>query len=80
VSTGPKRAPWTEDEVASLNAYQASGRWHPFTSPSGDGSSLIATPAGWVDKEGGPVVQDWAHMWMADWGWKTMASPLIVRG
>jgi hypothetical protein len=24
-------APFTDDQVASLNAYQAEGAWHPFT-------------------------------------------------
>ena len=66
-----KRAPWTEDEVASLNAYQESPHHHPFTSMAG--GTLFATKEGWVEQERsgkGKVVQDWAHEWMADWTWR----------
>lgn len=59
---------WTDDQVASANAYQKCDYFHPFTSQ--DGTDLVATPDGWVEKEGGPVVQDWAHPFMLDWGWK----------
>jgi hypothetical protein len=41
---------------------------HPFTSAAG--VVLVATPAGWVDREGGPVVQTWAHAFMADESWR----------
>lgn len=66
-------APWTDEEVASLNAYQESGVMHPFTGtrkPDGGETVLIATKEGWVESEGGPIVQTWAHGWMADWSWK----------
>jgi hypothetical protein len=64
-------APWTDDQVASLNAYQEAGFVHPFTYGDGaDQVDLIATTSGWVAKEGGPVVQTWAHMFMADWSWR----------
>lgn len=81
------RAPWTADQVASLNAYQACGYRHPFTydvyqhTVMGQGFGavekvdLIATPAGWVAKEGGPVVQDWAHEFMTDWSWRRPKYP-----
>jgi len=64
-------APWTNDQVASLNGYQKAGYVHPFT--YGDGEEkvdLIATTDGWVAKKDGPVVQTWAHKFMADWSWK----------
>lgn len=60
--------PWSDDEVESLNAYQADGRVHPFTSE--DGNALIATSTGWVEAIGGPIIQTWAHSWMVDWSWK----------
>lgn len=67
-------APWTADQVMSLNEYQHAGFRHPFTgeTPPGGGERpvLIATLAGWVECEGGPVVQTWAHDFMADWSWK----------
>jgi len=65
-------APWTFSQVISLNAYQASGRFHPFTGErkeNGDETVLIATLAGWTETSGGPIVQTWAHEFMADWSW-----------
>lgn len=59
--------------MASANAYQECGAWHPFTSESG--RALVATPDGWVEEPGGPVVQEWAHGFMLDWGWKEELSP-----
>jgi hypothetical protein len=69
----PLIAPWTNDEVASLNAYQSSMDYHPFTGRDESGKKvvLIATPSGWVTSPGGPIVQDWAHGWMANWSWKS---------
>jgi hypothetical protein len=70
---GMSNAPWTDDEVASLNGYQACGFAHPFTGrrgPNGEETILIATRDGWVEREGGPVVQTWAHSFMVDWSWK----------
>lgn len=66
-------APWTVEQVASLNAYQVSGVGHPFTgerAPGGEETVLTATPEGWVEKASGPIVQAWAHTWMADWSWR----------
>jgi hypothetical protein len=66
-------APWTDDQVASLNGWQTCGYVHPFTGepgPDGQRPDLIATPDGWVEFDGGPVVQTWAHGFMADWSWK----------
>jgi len=63
--------PWTDDQVASLNAYQKCGHHHPFT--YGEGAAkvdLIATAAGWVAHHGGPVVQTWAHEFMCNWAWR----------
>jgi hypothetical protein len=69
---------FTPDEVESLNAYQESGVFHPFTCGSGnrmderhlDGEGLlVATEAGWIcpccDYK-----QDWAHDLMKNWAWK----------
>jgi hypothetical protein len=64
---------WTKDQVESLNAYQKAHVFHPFTGkrkPDGSETILIATLEGWVEEEGGPVVQDWAHSFMMDWTWK----------
>lgn len=72
-----RRAPWTADEVASLNAHQQSGVFHPFTCGSGrrtdadhkDGEGvLVATAEGWrcpfCDYR-----QDYCLVAMADWSW-----------
>lgn len=64
------KAPWTEEQVASLNAYQASGRYHPFTCANrsepghqerhGDLGVLVATKDGWICPDC-DYTQDWAH-------------------
>ena len=72
-------APWTNDQVASLNGWQACGAVHPFTGsygPDGERYVLIATNEGWLEVEGGPVVQTWAHSFMADWSWRHALGPL----
>ena len=63
-------APWTDDQVNSLNAYQESAYCHPFTCRHG---ILEATKDGWCcpyfNEE---CSQDWAHSWMVDWSWQKM--------
>ena len=61
-------APWTAEQVASLNGWQSDEYVHPFTGPFG--KILIATRDGWVEEEGGPVVQTWAHDFMVDGAWR----------
>ena len=64
-------APWTNDEVDSLNEYQKAGYVHPFTyGDIEEKVDLIATNEGWVVKPGGPIVQTWAHKFMTNWSWK----------
>ena len=78
------KAPWTAEQVKSLNDYQKSGVFHPFTC-GGDRSDkahanyarqheedkgqLIATTCGWVCPICG-YQQDWAHKSMADDSWR----------
>lgn len=72
-------APWTDEQVESLNGYQVSGVMHPFTGtrkPNGDETILIATKDGWIEREGGPVMQTWAHTFMADGSWRAHVMPL----
>ena len=66
--------PFSDDQVASLNGYQAAGVAHPFTCGSDDCRSvLLATNDGWrctaCDYR-----QDWAWPRMADWSWQRHAS------
>lgn len=64
------RAPFTDDQVETLNRFQVGGWFHPFTCgrraehPDNEGV-LVASNDGWHC----PVcdyTQDWAHWFMAD--------------
>lgn len=71
-------APFTPDQVASLNAYQVAGIMHPFTCGGGqarghNGIRLIAAEDGWhCASDTCDYRQDWAHAFMADWSWKRL--------
>lgn len=68
---------FTADEVESLNAYQKSHTFHPFTCGGNrtndkhlDGEGLlVATEDGWMCSYCG-YAQFWAHDWMKNWAWK----------
>ena len=71
------------DEIKSINAFQKSGRFHPFTCGGDrtdeyhlDGEGvLVATEEGFIC----PYCvykQDWCHSWMKDWSWKRHANDL----
>ncbi len=68
------QAPFTEDQVKSLNEYQPSGVFHPFTCGGKNcRNDLVATEAGWKCPDPNcDYTQDWAWSWMADWQWKKM--------
>jgi hypothetical protein len=66
------RAPWTPEQVAALNRFQAEGGMHPFTcgkDHATDALHLVAHEDGWhcwlPDCD---YRQDWAHAFMADPG------------
>jgi hypothetical protein len=70
-------APWTPEQVENLNAYQKSGKMHPFTCEyrsdhySADEGILVATPSGWeCPYEHCTYMQFWAHDWMASRVWE----------
>jgi hypothetical protein len=71
-------APWNDDQVMSLNAYQACEWHHPFTcgERESDGTHhvLVATREGWYCPRcmarNRLYVQTWCHDFMADWSWK----------
>jgi hypothetical protein len=72
------KAPWTDDQVLSLNEYQEAGVFYPFTCGKRDGLGqahvLKADKYGWwcphcADESKG-YVQNWCHEWMANWEWK----------
>jgi len=62
--------PWTDAQIAALNAWQARDDMHPFTCPNrGDpphepGDALTAGPNGWTCAKCG-YKQNWAHGFMA---------------
>lgn len=63
------KAPFTDDQVESINAYQKAGVMHPFTCGSGCGPDLVASVAALACPACG-YRQDWVHGFMADWSWK----------
>lgn len=65
-------ATFTTDQVESLNAFQHSGQFHPFTCGNAACRAvLIATVAGWRCPKC-VYTQNWAHSFMADWSWQRM--------
>ena len=68
-------APFTKDQVDSLNAYQKSGIFHQFTGnnnllPEGEDDILVANREGWYSLNDPNYTQSWAYPFMADWSWK----------
>jgi hypothetical protein len=71
------KAPFTPDQVNSLNEFQKSGVMHPFTGnndmlPDDEQDILVAAEDGWHSLNDPNYFQDWAHDWMADWSWKEL--------
>lgn len=77
------RAPFTDDQVASLNAHQESEYVHPYTCGAGfchdrdvigEGFPLAADREGLhcIGGFGCDYRQDWVHAWSADWSWRKM--------
>ena len=67
-------APWTDDQVKSLNAYQTEGIGHDFTCGNTrhkKSFSLFAMNDGWhCMSPKCQYTQQWAWTWMANWSWK----------
>jgi hypothetical protein len=73
VSVAP---PFTPEQVASLNAYQASGAFHPYTCGNddchgvkGQHASLVARADGW-HCPACDYTQEWAHASTAGGSWR----------
>lgn len=59
------KAPWTDEQVDHLNAFQRSGAFHPFTCGKCR-NDLVATTGGWIcPTTDCGYTQDWAHEFMA---------------
>jgi hypothetical protein len=77
--------PFTEDQIASLNAYQKCRAHHPYTcgtdgchDPVRPGASVLrATREGWVCDVCGKWHQNWAHGFSADWEWKKTLDKMV---
>jgi hypothetical protein len=66
------RAVWSDEQVQSLNDYQASGVFHPYTCGNPEcRADLLATPNGWVCPTAGcGYTQDWCLPFTADRSWE----------
>ena len=68
-------APFTTDQVRSLNAYQRAKVMHPFTCTVHSDTPLIAREDGWIC----PTCayrQKWAHEFMGNWKWREMKNEI----
>jgi hypothetical protein len=67
------KAPFTEDQVASLQGFQNCGYMHQCTCECG--ADMIPTKEGWVCGSCA-YTQDWCHAFMADWRWKKLGDAI----
>jgi len=84
-SDGKVHAPFSADQIESLNAYQESEYTHPYTcgSPACPAASwagdddwlpMAADADGLHCIDGCRRVQTWAHAWTADWSWREVEN------
>jgi hypothetical protein len=64
------QAPFSDEQVAALNAYQSGGVLHPFTCPNHSHEALTADTDGW-SCPACDYTQTWAHDFMANPRWLT---------
>lgn len=63
-------APWTDQQVESLNEFQVSGVMHPFTCHRHPAERLLmARPEGW-ECPSCDYTQTWAYLYMANRSWE----------
>lgn len=76
------RAPWTKEQRISLNEFQHSGAFHPFTcdgtNEDGCAEKLYAAEDGWHCPVHDEYEQDWAWPWMANGEWKYFHTQMIT--
>lgn len=94
--SGTIYAPWTDEEVEALNAFQRNGRSHPFTCGSGNRSDQAHATAADVNDltDAGQLVatrsgwvclgcdytQNWAHGFMVEVGKTGWFDPFADLG
>jgi hypothetical protein len=64
------RSPFTDDQVASLNACQAARVFHPFTCGTDTCRGVLRAARGGWHCPNCDYRQEWALSWMADWSWR----------
>lgn len=68
------QAPFTPEQVESINGFQESGVMHPFTCPCDvheEHVTLVATEPGMAcPSDGCRYRQSWVHRFMADGSWR----------
>jgi hypothetical protein len=69
------QAPFTDEEVKSLNDFQRSRVMHPFTCEYHSDTPLIACASGWFCPHC-EYTQKWAHDWMANREWERLTTVL----
>jgi DNA-directed RNA polymerase subunit RPC12/RpoP len=65
-------APWTEEQILSLNAYQKSEHFIQFV--CGQGHKLIADGNGLRCKTCSSFILRWAYPWTLDESWRALES------
>lgn len=73
-SSGMRDAPFTDDEVESLAAYQEEcGILHPFTCGECNNRDGLKIKAEGFYCPDCNYKQTWCHEWMTDWSWVSSA-------
>jgi hypothetical protein len=66
-------APFTDDQVKSINGFQKSKHWHPFTCGKVHCDGILtASRNGVFCRKCGNWKQYWVHDFMANWEWKRL--------
>jgi hypothetical protein len=77
------RAPFSAEQVTSLNEYQADGGFHEFTCGNDECPAvqgiLVAKADGWHCPSCS-YTQDWAAPWMADGSWRQFEGITVTVG
>lgn len=73
------KAPFTDEQVRSLNDYQTNSIFHAFTCGSGsDHGPLLARPDGMVCQGAGcSYRQEWVNRFMADHSWRVSQEDVL---
>lgn len=69
--------PFDPSQIDSLNGFQESNLFHPFTCPEhsdGPEGVLVAVERGMICPTCG-YEQHWVYRWMADWSWEELRHP-----